>query len=387
MPDYNTCCGFAAALLSIVAFGSFAVPIKCQAARKVAVDPLVLQTYKIGACFVTSWFVLLIGGVKFAFTPYGFVSGLLMVPGGTAGYYGVRNAGLAVSQGIWSSLKVLVAFAWGLFIFREPVQSKSATAFAVLLMLVGLAGMSFYAAPMSSSNTSPTNNIRRQELDDQQLLEEPLLLLDDDEGADETIEPFSARRQRNGIGCITRIGGLDSWYLGILGAVIDGLYGGSVLVPMHFAKMQSEELQGLGYLISFAIGCASVVSLVWLGRWILCATQESSLYLGWKRLPSFHISTIGPYGILAGLVWSIGNVSSIVSVAILGQGLGYSLVQSQLVVAGIWAVFFYGEIQGLRRIIIWFGFAAVTVFSIILLSQQHRSMPMEESSSARETGE
>lgn len=38
--DTETYCGFAAAVVSILAFGSFAVPIKCQAARKVPVDPL-----------------------------------------------------------------------------------------------------------------------------------------------------------------------------------------------------------------------------------------------------------------------------------------------------------------------------------------------------------
>ena len=47
--DLETCCGFAAAGVSIVAFGSFAVPIKCQAARKVSVDPLGRYLY---ACFV-----------------------------------------------------------------------------------------------------------------------------------------------------------------------------------------------------------------------------------------------------------------------------------------------------------------------------------------------
>jgi hypothetical protein len=45
MWDMDTCCGFAAAALSILAFGSFAVPIKCQAARRVSVDPLGTTTH------------------------------------------------------------------------------------------------------------------------------------------------------------------------------------------------------------------------------------------------------------------------------------------------------------------------------------------------------
>lgn len=167
--------------------------------------------------------------------------------------------------------------------------------------------------------------------------------------------------------------------MGALGAVIDGLYGGSVLVPMHFARLESEDFEGLGYLISFAIGCLTVVTLVWIGRWAIYAIQDESIFKGWKRLPSFHVQTVGPYAILAGLVWSIGNVSSIISVAILGQGLGYSLVQSQLVISGMWAVFFYGEIRGSRHIMGWFFYATLTVLSIVLLTHQRGAVHLESS--------
>ena len=45
----------------MLAFGSFGVPIKSDAARKVDVDPLVFQSYKTGMCFLTCWAVLLFG--------------------------------------------------------------------------------------------------------------------------------------------------------------------------------------------------------------------------------------------------------------------------------------------------------------------------------------
>jgi glucose uptake protein GlcU len=316
----------------------------------------VLQSYKIGICFLTCWLVLLVNNVPFSLSPYGLISGLLMVPGGTAGYYGVRNAGLAVSQGIWSSLKVLVAFSWGLFIFHEAVRSRLATALAIALLLVGLAGMSYYA----SSNDESTDND-----DDENRLDEPLLV-----ASEEGLEADPLDLTADYLHMNTR-------YLGILGAVIDGAYGGSVLVPMHFAALVSADLQGLGYLISFGVGCFTVLLGVWGGRWALSALQTGSCTQGWRQLPSFHVTTIGPYAALAGLIWSVGNVSSLVSVAMLGQGLGYSLVQCQLVIAGLWAVFFYGEIQGRARILGWFACVALTLVSILLLTQQHAVMPNE----------
>ena len=72
----STCeaCGWAAAFCSMLAFGSFGVPIKSGAALEVDIDPLVMQTYKTAMCFLTSWLVIL-AGEQFHFTPWGIVSG------------------------------------------------------------------------------------------------------------------------------------------------------------------------------------------------------------------------------------------------------------------------------------------------------------------------
>ena len=69
-------CGWAAAFCSMLAFGSFGVPIKSGAALKVDIDPLVMQSYKTAMCFLTSWLVLA-AGEPFHFTPWGIVSGEL----------------------------------------------------------------------------------------------------------------------------------------------------------------------------------------------------------------------------------------------------------------------------------------------------------------------
>ena len=53
--------GWLAAVVATLGFGSFAVPIKSEAADSVDVDPLVMQSYKSGMCFLTSWLVLLMG--------------------------------------------------------------------------------------------------------------------------------------------------------------------------------------------------------------------------------------------------------------------------------------------------------------------------------------
>jgi len=57
-------------------------------------------------CFLTCWLVIPLGE-PVRFTSWGILSGLFGVPGGCAGVYAIRNAGLAVSAGTWSSLIVL----------------------------------------------------------------------------------------------------------------------------------------------------------------------------------------------------------------------------------------------------------------------------------------
>jgi len=139
-------CGWTAATISMLGFGTFGVPIKSDAANKVNIDPLVMQSYKSITCFLLSFTVLLFGQ-EFSFTPWAILSGLFWVPGGTAVIYSIRNAGLALTVGINSSFIVLVSFTWGIFIFEEHVKSRFVASLAVLLMISGIWGMTYFTQP------------------------------------------------------------------------------------------------------------------------------------------------------------------------------------------------------------------------------------------------
>jgi len=223
-------------------------------------DPFVLQTYKSTMCFLTSWIVLLLG-VDFEFTPWGIVSGLIWVSGGTCGIFGIRNAGLAISVGTWSAVTVLVSFAWGIFVFGEQVQSVSSTLFGVLMMIVGFIGMAYFSAPEAEENENENENENDgssvsdnqfacieteteafSELANDNDLTEPLLDNNDNahdeeahesERADPSTKINEVQENKNtimfmGMKC-------DRKKLGILGAAVDGLMGGSTLIPMKLA--------------------------------------------------------------------------------------------------------------------------------------------------------
>jgi glucose uptake protein GlcU len=90
-----------------------------------------------------------------------------------------------------------------------------------------------------------------------------------------------------------------------------------------------------------------------------------------KALPSFHVREMWLAGTVAGGLYSLGNLCSILAVTLLGQGVGYSFVQLGLLVSGLWGIFFFGEVEGFDRIWKWIMSSMITVVGILWLSFEH----------------
>eukprot|EP00557_Chaetoceros_sp_GSL56_P006594 CAMPEP_0176487788 /NCGR_PEP_ID=MMETSP0200_2-20121128/6337_1 /TAXON_ID=947934 /ORGANISM="Chaetoceros sp., Strain GSL56" /LENGTH=398 /DNA_ID=CAMNT_0017884677 /DNA_START=110 /DNA_END=1303 /DNA_ORIENTATION=- len=390
-------CGWTVGVIGALCLGSFGVPIKLIS--KADVDPLVLQSYKSIVCFLTCWLIIPLGE-PFKFTPLGLVSGLFWVPGATAGIYGIRNAGLAISVGTWSSIMVMTSFCWGIFVFHEKVKTVSGAIGSALVLIIGLIGMSVYSSPtttittdkdgtrsdemlfhllssqggsnsmdkegledivdVSASNTSvemttttktstsssttatTTNTLevennfntvpklskitRRKKMDDNIVIQPCTIHSTHDRPEQKEDEQYMF------------LGGkirLSRRQLGIVGAIINGVWGGNNMIPLHYARKQG--FVGGGYLISYSCGSMIVTILIWLLRYVY------NLYLvdfdsvkAYNALPSFHLREMWLAGFISGTLYSIGNFCSILAVTSLGQGVGYSLVQTSMLASGIW---------------------------------------------------
>jgi len=411
-------CGWLAAIGGMLAFGTFGVPIKSEAARSVDIDPLVMQTYKTTMCFLTSWIVLAFGE-ELTFTPWGIVSGLFWVPGGVGTVYAIKNAGLAIGIGVGSSFIVLVSFTWGIFVFREHVHSVLDACFAVGCMMVGLLGMAYFSAPSVAGH--PASSRRLQEESQQGDTEgspyhaletaEPQQMFAEDSFRDEEHE--GQENEESGVELVLELPGsmqyaspsethticcgmkVQKRTLGIMSAMFCGIYGGSIMVPMKFAP---PDAKGTHFLISFAVGAAIVNLTLWIIRYLFLYQRHGSASGAYQALPSFHFRKMWLPGGACGTLWSIGNFFSIISVEFLGEGVGYSVVQaamlgtsvfsmdivafvciSQLqillshhrIVSGLWGIFYFKEIEGSETISKWFLSASVTVLGILLLSYEH----------------
>ena len=78
-------------------------------------------------------------------------------------------------------------------------------------------------------------------------------------------------------------------------------------------------------------------------------------------------------GGISGLLWSIGNYFSLISVLYLGEGVGYPLVQTSILVSGLWGIFYFKEVQGYEQISKWLMSSLLTIFGILLLSYEHHA--------------
>lgn len=455
-------CGWLAAACSMLSFGSFGVPIKSKTALEVDIDPLVMQSYKTFICFVTSWLVLAVPGQEFSFSPWGIVSGLFWVPGGIATVYAIKSAGIAIGIGIGSSFIVLVSFVWGIFIFQERVHSKGGASLAILCMMLGLAGMSYFSSPEIAGETSshtaevieahhPTSSsldpqltrsspglttdasrrrignnqispnyqkVQPRESNDKMMLDKnhqvaasgrflatdslklstrttqsltsyssqsgvlsegegleddpyddgimvDLPSLDDDDVDDDdddlaALETRESLRRSNSC--------LNQRQRGMLAAAFCGIYGGSIMAPMKYAP---EQAKGIHYLLSFSIGATLVTLTLWLLRFVYYCVLHRSILTAYFKLPSFYLRVMWLPGCLCGLLWSIGNFFSLISVYYLGEGVGYPLVQTSILVSGLWGIFYFQEVTGTERIAKWLASSLLTILGILLLSYEH----------------
>jgi hypothetical protein len=159
--------------------------------------------------------------------------------------------------------------------------------------------------------------------------------------------------------------------LGMAAGAFSGLYGGSILAPMKFCK--SDTTKGTHFLISFAIGASIVNLALWIFRYMYHIAKHKSFVTAYYMLPSFHLRVMALPGSLAGLLWSIGNFFSLISVNYLGEGVGYPLVQTAILVAGLWGIFYFKEVNGFERISKWLLSSLLTIFGILLLSYEHHT--------------
>lgn len=320
-------CGWMAAVLAMLCYGTYGVPIKQTVQILPQLHPLILQSYKSVTMFALSWCVLFLG-VSVSFTYWGILSGLLWVLGGSGGIVAVRWVGMATAVGTWSSVMILMNVVWSILIFKEPVANLLNTVSAFVLLALGLLGMSCYSSsstPLSREQTDDDSEINETERDDQS--EESSSLLSNSQS--DTCERETAlslhRRTRSDDASIedvylnidteeeapfdpethVQIGGkvFCKRDAGIAGALFNGIMTGSSLIPLHYSP-----LQGADYMISFASGGLIANLVLWVIYYVVLMVRLHDLDVSFacklrqaaSGMPEWHFRQLWIPGFFAG---------------------------------------------------------------------------------------
>lgn len=347
---------YVAVLVSWVCFGSFAVPMKWQSVVDAKVHPLVFQCYKTWWTFVTSHAVLLFGE-PYRLTWWGLASGLSWVPAGVAAVLAVRHVGIAYAQAVWQVTIIGSSFVWGFVVLQdESVRDWPGTILAVLCLIFGVVGMTL-SFSIKKAQTEPLEpEVRQQHVNGNR---------------DHSLEESAGSEGRPSLeqGLVALQDGSQapsrtpevSMCVGLAAALFNGLWGGANLVPSHFSSLHGTE-----FVLSFATG-AAVVNLVMLGVYALFCR----IYLR-TPMPSLELRVMALPGFLSGTLWSIGNFCSLYVVSsVLGQGIGYALIQSSVMVSGLWGILFYKEMSG-RPVLYWSLCCLVCTVGVVLLAYERK---------------
>mmetsp|Transcript_8460 Transcript_8460/g.18960 ORF Transcript_8460/g.18960 Transcript_8460/m.18960 type:complete len:439 (+) Transcript_8460:204-1520(+) len=419
--------GLIAAFVAAISFGSYGVPMKGEAATRVDVDPLVFQSYKSFAVLVTSAILIWINNIlagdaqasldsdsywtfhKWAFsdfTPWAFVSAILWVPGGTAGVYAIRRAGLAVSVGIWSCIIIILSFVWGVLIFGEKQKSASGAVGSVAILCMGLCGIAYFSSEGKEQQADKRNMMQVDSVAGETT---PLVEKEDKHEISLDLEtfPHCGTNPHSHQTIDLHLSALPAtskdhtyhvskYHIGLFMAVVNGVFAATIMVPLHYAPPNTT--QGAGYSMSFGIAAVVVVILFWILRFLFLSLENfichswwteaseprrlivtlqiltqivtDSLCKGYQQLPSFHIRVMWKPGLTSGALYSLGNLSGIVSIQKLGNFMGYSLGQSSMIISGLWGIFYYKEIPGAMNVVGFFASSCVVFVGIVLMGSE-----------------
>ena len=164
--------------------------------------------------------------------------------------------------------------------------------------------------------------------------------------------------------------------IGIGCAVLNGVFGASALVPLHYAKQQG--FTDFSYFFSFTSGCMVANTALWLFYFViqcLCCSDPSrrgSISKTWQGMPRWHVKELWFKLLVAGLLYTGGMFGSILATSSLGQAVGNSLIQSKILISGLWGICCFQEIKDRRSITNWFLSATVSVASILWLSYERQ---------------
>jgi glucose uptake protein GlcU len=346
----STASGYAYAIFACITNGSFLVPFKFHTIAALKIHPIVFQLYASIGIFISSWVAAAFlpinsdfvngAGSRLVFVPFGFLGGVIMVLSMTFGFMATRKIGVALAQGIFGGLAIIVSYLWALAVFGEIPNSIGLSVSGVVLLILGISGIAGCRevakyvlvkiesiAPTSGPPSGINSPLHSMAGEDRAL---GLGLSMESELAAESDRII----QHNGK-YVTHVVSRADYIEGVTYSVLCGILGGTTLVPLHYVQVAEG---GLEYIPSFGTGVLVTTPFMMAFYYYLIER---------KPFPTIPMDRGMIAGMLSGVIWNISNILSVGAIPILGYGVAFPLVHSAILISGLWGILLFKEFADL----------------------------------------
>lgn len=279
------------------------------------------------------------------------LSGTLFILANTFAFFAIPRIGIALAQGTWGGVSLAVSFVWGTYgpkeVLKVPRSLEGAYG-GILLILIGIIGLAqskTLAGLLFSSKERGSAPLLRNDSADRP---SDYISLDFVESGsrvnsvnDREMSESKAQKYK---------------FVGILCACLTGVLGGSILVPNQIGSLQGQEA-----VASFGTGAFCTALILTPLYFALLDNSEES--------PHFprRCSDLWP-GIVAGIIWNIGNIMQIFAIPAIGYAVAGPINQCGLLISGLLGIFLFKEIKGRSRITVFFFCSSILIVGAFVLS-------------------
>jgi glucose uptake protein GlcU len=341
--------GYIYAIIATITNGSFLVLYKLEPIAHMKIDPIMFQLYASVGIFLLSWLSAAFlpvnpqyvpgAGDSLEFITYAFLGGVIMILSMTCGFFSCRKIGVALAQGIFGGLAIIVSYIWALAIFGEIPGNIGLSIGGIILLVIGITGiaackniatyLTTHFSFLKTWREKPHPPNHRDELTNQEIDEDQdhLKLEIESNSSNQEDRPHSTSTHS----LKQQLESADFWE-GLIFAILCGLLGGSSLVPLHYVDVAEG---GVAYLPSFGTGVmvtAPIVTVIYY--------KAQGMHLP-SLSPPLGIAT----GIVCGMIWNISNIFSIGAIPTLGYGVAFPIIHSAILISGMWGIVLFHEFQ------------------------------------------
>jgi glucose uptake protein GlcU len=379
--------GGVAVIVAIFFFGTQAVFVKSKRIIDAGVDPFLVVCYfscGVFLCGATLAIILSLSDMEdgFDWTRYGLYASLFYAPGNILLLWSARAIGVGLCTGVVSSTAAVTGFLTGAFLVGDPVPSWTKALIGLTMLIIGAIGMSLTRVPAVQQQLAPELFIAAPDDEDGQYR----MMAEDSEidfkaiempeigrpsHANFSVRPSEAdsmsrnssanmdRMRRSSFragpsdttgkvqefdqsGLITGLAASASagMFLGVQGVPLSNDAGVPLRDAATFMMMQLLwTLALLGPLLRIKYNGMVVSGQEW----------------------NWHRETALVQAMLGGVCFSIAFGGQLFAIIALTASVGMPLTQLNLVIAGLWGTFYYGELKGRVLVGCFFGAAAIAV--------------------------